>query len=92
MAMGLTNPAVLIIVVIMNIAVTAHWEDFVRQLIATGRYHDAGEVVRAALRKLEETEGERFPAGSLKHLYSRSENEKETKMARRIRVASPAEV
>jgi putative addiction module CopG family antidote len=76
----------------MNVALTAHWEGFIRQLIESGRYNNASEVVRAALRKLQEVEGESFPAGSLKHLYTRAENDEETKLARKLRTPAPAEV
>lgn len=76
----------------MNIALTSHLEGFIRQLIDSGRYNNASEVVRAALRKLQDTEGETFPAGSLKHLYTKEENAAETKLARKVRVAEPDEV
>jgi putative addiction module CopG family antidote len=76
----------------MNVALTAHWEGFIRQLIESGRYNNASEVVRAALRKLQEVEGESFPAGSLKHLYTKAENDEETKLARKLRTPAPAEV
>ena len=76
----------------MNVALTAHFEDFIRQLIGTGRYNNASEVVRAALRELQEKEGEVFPPGSLKHLYSDAENRAETKIARRVRIPRPDEV
>ena len=76
----------------MNVALTTHWEDFIRQLIGTGRYNNASEVVRAALRELREKEGEVFPPGSLKHLYSEAENRAETKLARRLRTPRPDEV
>jgi putative addiction module CopG family antidote len=76
----------------MNVALTAHWEGFIRQLIESGRYNNASEVVRAALRKLQEVEGESFPAGSLKHLYTRAENDEESKLARKLRSPAPAEV
>jgi len=76
----------------MNVALTAHWESFIKQLIGTGRYNNASEVVRAALRELHEKEGEVFPAGSLKHLYTGAENRAETKLARRVRVPRPDEV
>ncbi len=76
----------------MNVALTAHWEGFIRQLIECGRYNNASEVVRAALRKLQEVEGETFPAGSLKHLYTKAENDEETKLARKIRTPMPDEV
>lgn len=77
---------------IMNVALTNHWEGFIRQLIESGRYNNASEVVRAALRKLEEVEGESFPAGSLKHLYMKAENDEEAKLARKLRTPTPAEV
>lgn len=76
----------------MNVALTNHWEGFIRQLIDSGRYNNASEVVRAALRRLQEAEGENFPPGSLKHLYSKTTNAEETKLARRLRVPTPAEV
>jgi antitoxin ParD1/3/4 len=77
---------------IMNVALTTHWEGFIRQLIESGRYNNASEVVRAALRKLQEVEGENFPAGSLEHLYSKAENDGEAKLARKLRVPTPSEV
>ena len=77
---------------IMNVALTTHGEGFIRQLIESGRYNNASEVVRAALRKLEEVEGESFPAGSLKHLYMKAENDEEAKLARKLRAPTPAEV
>ena len=76
----------------MNVALTDHWEDFIRHLIGTGRYNNASEVVRAALRELSEKEGEVFPAGSLKHLYNNDQNRAETKLARKLRVPKPDEV
>ena len=76
----------------MNVALTTHWEGFIRQLIESGRYNNASEVVRAALRKLQDTEGEIFPAGSLKHLYSKAENEAESRLARKLRIPTPAEI
>jgi len=76
----------------MNVALTAHWEGFIRQLIDSGRYNNASEVVRTALRKLQETEGEIFPAGSLKDLYSKEENATESKLAKRVRIPKPDEV
>ena len=76
----------------MNVALTNHWEGFIRQLIESGRYNNASEVVRAALRKLQETEGENFLPGSLKHLYTKSANDEEAKLARSLRVPTPSEV
>lgn len=76
----------------MNVALTSHWEGFIRQLVECGRYNNASEVVRAALRKLQEVEGESFPPGSLKHLYGKDANADESKLARRIRIPTPDEV
>ena len=71
----------------MNVAFTDHWESFIRELIGTGRYNNASEVVRAALRELRDKEGEVFPPGSLKHLYTPAHNRAETRLARRLRIA-----
>ena len=76
----------------MNVALTTHWEGFIRQLIESGRYNNASEVVRAALRKLQEVEGESFPAGSLKHLYTKETNADDTKLARKLRIPTPEKV
>lgn len=76
----------------MNVALTAHWEGFIRQLIESGRYNNASEVVRTALRKLQESEGEIFPAGSLKHLYTPEANAQESKLAKKLRVPKPDEI
>ena len=76
----------------MNVALTRHFEGFIKQLITTGRYNNASEVVRAALRKLQESEGDVYPAGSLKHLYTAETNREETRLARRQRVPRPEEV
>jgi putative addiction module CopG family antidote len=76
----------------MNVALTPHWEDFIKMLITTGRYNNASEVVRAALRELKDREGEVFPPGSLKHLYTDEGNKAEAKLARRLRVPHPHEV
>ena len=76
----------------MNVALTNHWEDFIKQLIGTGRYNNASEVVRAALRELREKEGDVFPVGSLRHLYDAEHNRAETKLARRVRFPKPEEV
>jgi antitoxin ParD1/3/4 len=43
----------------MNVSLTPHLEDFVHQTVASGRYQSASEVVRTALRLLEERERER---------------------------------
>jgi hypothetical protein len=41
---------------------------------------------------LEEVERERFPEGSLEHLYTRAENDGEANLARKLRIPTPAEV
>ncbi len=76
----------------MNVALTNHFEGFIKQLITSGRYNNASEVVRAALRKLQESEGEIFPPGSLAHLYTTESNREETKLARKQRIPRPGDV
>lgn len=76
----------------MNVALTQHFEGFIKQLVASGRYNNASEVVRAALRKLQESEGEIFPPGSLEHLYTPAANKTESQLARQQRVPLPEEV
>ena len=76
----------------MNVALTSHFEGFIKQLIDSGRYNNASEVVRAALRKLQESEGESFPPGSLTHLYTADSNREEAQLARKQRIPSLDEV
>jgi antitoxin ParD1/3/4 len=40
----------------MNIAIGKHWEDFVADLVACGRYASSDEVIREGLRLVEERE------------------------------------
>lgn len=68
----------------MNVALTHHWEGFIRQMIESGRYNKASEAVRADLRVLQEVEGESFPAGSLEHLHTKYENAGEARLARAL--------
>jgi antitoxin ParD1/3/4 len=42
-----------------NIYLTNHWHDFVERQVVSGRYSNASEIVREALRLLEEQEQER---------------------------------
>lgn len=43
----------------LNVSLTPHLEDFIHQTVSSGRYQSASEVVRSALRLLEERERER---------------------------------
>jgi antitoxin ParD1/3/4 len=43
----------------MNVSLTPHLEEFVHQTVISGRYQSASEVVRTALRLLEDRERER---------------------------------
>ena len=43
----------------MNVNLTPHFEDFVQESISSGRYGNVSEVVRAALRLLEDYEKKR---------------------------------
>lgn len=40
----------------MSAALTNHWHEFINQMIASGRYNNRSEVIRAGLRSLEERE------------------------------------
>jgi putative addiction module CopG family antidote len=73
----------------MKIAISKDSEAFIKRMIASGRYKHASEVVRAALRRLEDHEGEMFPPGSLKHLYTATYNRQEVKFARWLRIPCP---
>ena len=70
----------------MNIALTKHFEALIDRLISNGRYNNASEVVRSALRNLEAEEQAlavaSFPPGTLKHLYTKSDNQAERRTAR----------
>ncbi len=70
----------------MNIASTKHFEQLIARLISSGRYNNAGEVVRSALRKLEAQESsialDAFPPGCLRHLYKNADNQGEIRTIR----------
>lgn len=40
----------------MSAALTGYWDDFINQMIKSGRYNNRSEVIRAGLRSLEERE------------------------------------
>jgi len=40
----------------MNVSLTPHFEQFVQALVGSGKYHTASEVIRDALRLLQERE------------------------------------
>ena len=40
----------------MSAALTNYWQDFINQMINSGRYNNRSEVIRAGLRSLEERE------------------------------------
>jgi putative addiction module CopG family antidote len=70
----------------MNIALTKHFEEMIERLVASGRYNNSSEVVRAGLRILDAEErswsAAVYPPGSLKHLYPPTENRAERRTAR----------
>jgi len=43
----------------MSAALTTYWQEFINQMVASGRYNNRSEVIRAGLRSLEEQEGAR---------------------------------
>jgi antitoxin ParD1/3/4 len=40
----------------MSAALTKYWEEFIDELVKSGRYNNRSEVIRAGLRALEELE------------------------------------
>ncbi len=44
----------------LNVSLTPHLEEFIHQTVASGRFQSASELVRTALRLLEEREQERL--------------------------------
>ena len=70
----------------MDIALTKHFEELIARLVASGRYNNSSEVVRAGLRILDAEEkslsAASFPPGSLRHLYTKTDNRAERRTAR----------
>jgi len=70
----------------MNIALTKHFEELIKRLVASGRYNNSSEVVRAGLRVLDAEEralsAASYPPGSLRHLYSQASNRAERRTAK----------
>jgi putative addiction module CopG family antidote len=70
----------------MNVALTKHFEDLIERLVASGRYNNSSEVVRAGLRILDAEERSHsaacYPPGSLRHLYTREENRDERRTSK----------
>ena len=70
----------------MDIALTKHFEQLIARLVASGRYNNSSEVVRSGLRILDAEEkslgAASFPPGSLRHLYTRTDNRAERHTAK----------
>ena len=84
---SLDGGAFVVMVAVMNVALTAHGKGFIRRMIESGRYNNASEVVRAALRRMDGVEGERFPAGRIEHLRHAAERNR-FRLAFRVAVKS----
>lgn len=66
----------------MNVTLTRHLQALVERLLASGRFRDRNEVIRAGLRKLEEDfrvlgDLEQFPPGSLRRSFTARRNAEE---------------
>jgi Arc/MetJ-type ribon-helix-helix transcriptional regulator len=70
----------------VNIALTKHFEELIARLVASGRYNNSSEVVRAGLRILDAEEkalaAATYPPGSLRHLYTTKDNRAERRTVR----------
>lgn len=82
----LTIDSIYSTILAMNIALTKHFEELIERLVASGRYNNSSEVVRAGLRILDAEEralsAAAYPPGSLKHLYTLTENRAERRTAK----------
>ena len=81
----LTIDSIYFMLPLMNIALTKHFEDLIERLVASGRYNNSSEVVRAGLRILDAEERAVstgvYPPGSLRHLYTKADNRAERRTA-----------
>jgi putative addiction module CopG family antidote len=79
----------------MNIALTKHFEELIERLVASGRYNNSSEVVRAGLRILDAEEralsAATYPPGSLQHLYTPTANRAERRTAKASKLKIEAE-
>ena len=70
----------------MNIALTKHFEEMIARMVGSGRYNNSSEVVRAGLRILDAEEKSlatgSFPPGSLRNLYTKTDNRAERRTAK----------
>jgi antitoxin ParD1/3/4 len=86
MAWELTIDSIYSKVAPMNIALTRHFEELIARLVASGRYNNSSEVVRAGLRILDAEEkslsAASFPPGTLRHLYTKTHNRAERRTAK----------
>jgi putative addiction module CopG family antidote len=76
----------------MHVVLGPYWEEFIKRLVNSGRYHDADEVVHAGLEQLEEAEIEVFPPGSLRHLYANEALAEEFRLAHHLPIPEPDQV
>jgi len=69
----------------VNIVLTKHFEELIARPVASGRYNNSSEVIRAGWRILDAKEkslaAASFPPGSLRHLYTKTENRAERRTA-----------
>jgi Arc/MetJ-type ribon-helix-helix transcriptional regulator len=67
----------------MTITLSDREEALVKRMLASGRYRDGNELIRAGLRKIAEednvqnTDVEQFPVGSMLYLFTEDRNAEE---------------
>ena len=56
----------------LNVSLPSRYGTMLRRLLRSGQYESDGDVIRAALQRLAETEWnpDAYPPGSLRHLYT----------------------